>query len=285
MSAVWLGVFHAEGCWKKIHSFQPSRTPHLPSLLVIFWIKKRNRLVIFISTHANSNLSFTPSLNQSIGLWYATQAKPVGDFWFPKASCGFWINIWILSNHIWIVSWNEWIASNHIYLIFCCIWCLGIQALEGMWVGRKSRGFFGGTQKNGHYGTDKSEMEVLVLGCFFPPFFEGGSGWESPVSGCIWWDIGPKSWASDFYGARSEWCTVRFYTTLELEQIEILQIEFVGYSSCSRMVNIHYCMSICGIYIYLYAIYRSMFDGGLGLLQGESNIFWEPKGEVWGVFF
>ena len=49
--------------------------------------------------------------------------------------------------------------------------------------------------------------------------------------------------------------TVRFYTTLELEQIEILQIEFVEYSSCSRMVNIHYCMSICCkkyVYIYIY---------------------------------
>ena len=56
--------------------------------------------------------------------------------------------------------------------------------------------------------------------------------------------------------------TVRFYTTLELEQIEILQIEFVEYSSCSRMVNIHYCVSICCkkiciyIYIYLFATYR-----------------------------
>lgn len=36
--------------------------------------------------------------------------------------------------------------------------------------------FFGGPKKNGHYGTDKSEMEVLVVGCFFPPFFDGGSG-------------------------------------------------------------------------------------------------------------
>lgn len=36
--------------------------------------------------------------------------------------------------------------------------------------------FFGGTQKNGHYGTDKSEMEVLVLGCFFLLFLRGVRG-------------------------------------------------------------------------------------------------------------
>ena len=43
-------------------------------------------------------------------------------------------------------------------------------------MGQKSRGFFWGTQKNGHYGTDKSEMEVLVDGCFFLLFLRGVRG-------------------------------------------------------------------------------------------------------------
>lgn len=212
MLAVWLGVFHAEGCLEKIHSFQPSKTPHLPSLL-IFWIKNRNRLkrakaqgkhdqisesssllptgwayefiidvlkitqlIIFISTHANSSLSFTPSLNQSIALWYAPQAKPVGIFCFEGI-------VRILDQYLDIVEPHldrimermDRIEPHLPYiLLHLAPWDTGLGRLCG-WAGNPVD-FFWGTQKEWPLWNWQIRNGGFGSWMFFPPFFWWGFG-------------------------------------------------------------------------------------------------------------